>query len=82
MKYNNVTLNADKIHLIIIGTKQQWDKLIKSFQLNVIGRNLSFYQHISQVWKSFFYHIHDLAISYNYDNSTALVAAFAIATQY
>ena len=77
MKSIKLKLNPNKIDLIVIGTKQQRNKVISHFPVKLLGsdtfpsdtvRNLgvvfdsdfNFRQHISQVCKSYFYHIRDL----------------------
>ena len=77
MESSKLKLNPNKTDLIIIGTKQQRNRIINHFPVKLLGsdtfpsdtvRNLgvvfdsdlNFRQHISQVCKSCFYHIHDL----------------------
>ena len=75
MEPSKLKLNPDKTDLIIIGTKQQRNRVINHFPVKLLGsdtfpsdtvRNLGvfdsdcyFRQHISQVCKSCFYHIRD-----------------------
>ena len=76
-------LNPDKTDLIIIGTKQQRNRVINHFPVKLLGSDtfpsdtvhnlgvvfdsdLNFRHHISQVCKSFFYHIRDLGVTYLY----------------
>ena len=99
MESSKLNLNPDKTDLIIIGTKQQRNKVINHFPVKLLGsdtfpsdtvRNLgvifdsdfNFRQHISQVCKSFFYHIRDLrrirrhiSISTAKTISTALISS-------
>ena len=97
MESSKLKLNPDKTDLIIIGTKQQRNKVINHFPVKLLGsdtfpsdtvRNLDvifdsdFRQHISQVCKSCFYHIHDLrrirrhiSISTAKTISTALISS-------
>ena len=74
MESSKLKLNPDKTYLIIIGTKQQRNRVIIHFPVKLLGsdtfpsdtvRNLgvvfdsdfNFRHHISQVCKSYFYHI-------------------------
>ena len=77
MESGNLKLNPDKTDLIIIGTKQQRNRVINHFPVKPLGSDtfpsdtvhnlgvgfdsdFNFRQHISQVFKSCFYHIRDL----------------------
>ena len=75
MESSKLKLNPDKTDLIIIGIKQQRNRVISHFPVKLLGsdtfpsdtvRNLGvvfdsdFHQHISQVCKYCFYYIHDL----------------------
>ena len=99
MESSKLKLNPDKTYLIIIGTKQQRNRVISHFPVKLLGsdtfpsdtvRNpavvldsdFNFRQHISQVCKSYFYHIRDLrqirrhiSISTTKTISTALVSS-------
>ena len=75
MESSKLKLNPDKRDLIIIGTKQQRNRVINHFSVKLLGRDTfpsdtvrhlgvvfdsDFRQRISQVCKSCFYHICDL----------------------
>ena len=99
MESSKLKLNPDKTDLIIIGTKQQRNRVINHFPVKLLGSDtfpsdtvcnlgvifdsdFNFRQHISQVCKSCFYHIHDLrrirchiSISTAKTISTALISS-------
>ena len=77
MESNTLKLNPDKTDLIIIGTKQQQNRIISHFPVKLLGsdtfpsdtvhslgvvfdNDFNIRQYISQVFKSFFYHVRDL----------------------
>ena len=74
MKSSKLRLNSDKTEFIIIGTKRQRHKLSNHFPVKLLDnditpsdsvRNLgdsdfSFHKHVSNIYKSCFYHIRDL----------------------